>query len=139
MDEYQRLFDANPTPMWVVDRETHRYLAVNDAALAKLARTREELLATTAVDVEGTPVTFMGRDALLVVAPDRSAERRLQAIVDHSADGMALIGGDAVTLWANPGLERILGYRAADVVGRPTSSFTQRDEAGPPPERPPPN
>jgi PAS domain S-box-containing protein len=139
MDEYQRLFDANPTPMWVVDRETRRFVAVNEAALAKLGRTREELLATTAENEAGTPITFMGKHALLVVAHDRSAERRLQAIVDHSADGMALIGADSVTRWANPGLERILGYRADEVVGRPTASFTHRDEAGPPPEGPPPN
>jgi len=31
---YRMLFEASPLPMWVVDDETLRFLAVNDAALA---------------------------------------------------------------------------------------------------------
>jgi PAS domain-containing protein len=32
-DQYRRLFDQNPIPMWVYDPETLRFLAVNDAAV----------------------------------------------------------------------------------------------------------
>src|SRR5690606_19258207 len=31
---YRELFEANPLPMWVYDRETLRFLAVNAAAVA---------------------------------------------------------------------------------------------------------
>ncbi len=30
---YRLLFDSNPMPMWLYDRETHRFLAVNEAAV----------------------------------------------------------------------------------------------------------
>ena len=41
---YQVLFESSPLPMWVVDRETLRYLAVNDAAIAHYGYSREEFL-----------------------------------------------------------------------------------------------
>ena len=33
MDRYRMLFDGNPTPMWVFDRNTLRFVTVNEAAL----------------------------------------------------------------------------------------------------------
>jgi len=44
---YRLLFDANPLPMWVYDRETLRFLAVNEAAMRQYGYTREEFLAMT--------------------------------------------------------------------------------------------
>jgi len=43
---YQFLFEHNPIPMWVFDRETLRFLAVNDAMLRHYGYTREALLAS---------------------------------------------------------------------------------------------
>lgn len=43
-EQYRILFDSSPLPMWVVDRETLRYLAVNDAAVAHYGYSREEFL-----------------------------------------------------------------------------------------------
>jgi two-component system sensor histidine kinase UhpB len=48
---YRMLFERSPLPMWVVDTETLRFLAVNDAALRLYEYTREEFLAMTAVDI----------------------------------------------------------------------------------------
>jgi PAS domain S-box-containing protein len=48
---YRMLFDANPQPMWVFDRETLRFLAVNDAAVLHYGYTREEFLAMTIADI----------------------------------------------------------------------------------------
>src|SRR6185295_6485852 len=39
---YRRLFLAHPYPMWIYDRETLRFLAVNDAAVAFYGYSREE-------------------------------------------------------------------------------------------------
>ncbi len=44
---YRTLFDANPLPAWVCDANTLRFLAVNDAAVARYGYSREEFLAMT--------------------------------------------------------------------------------------------
>lgn len=48
---YRMLFEASPLPMWVVDDETLRFLAVNEAALRLYGYRREEFLAMSAVDL----------------------------------------------------------------------------------------
>src|SRR5688572_817275 len=48
---YRMLFERSPLPMWVVDMETLRFLAVNDAALRLYEYSREEFLAMTALDI----------------------------------------------------------------------------------------
>ena len=52
---FRRLFYGNPQPMWVIDAETQRFLAVNDAAVAKYGYTAQEFMAQTA--------TLVRRDA----------------------------------------------------------------------------
>ena len=48
---YRAMFESNPHPMWVVDRETFRFLAVNDAAVAHYGYAREEFLAMTILNI----------------------------------------------------------------------------------------
>jgi two-component system, NarL family, sensor histidine kinase UhpB len=48
---YRMLFEASPLPMWVVDDESLRFLAVNDAALKLYGYSRDEFLAMTAADL----------------------------------------------------------------------------------------
>src|SRR5512134_1683887 len=48
---YRMLFERSPLPMWVVDTQTLRFLAVNDAALRLYEYSREEFLAMTALDM----------------------------------------------------------------------------------------
>jgi len=48
---YRMLFERSPLPMWVVDTETLRFLAVNDAAVRLYGYPREEFLAMSAVDI----------------------------------------------------------------------------------------
>jgi two-component system, cell cycle sensor histidine kinase and response regulator CckA len=50
-ERYRMLFDSNPHPMWVFDRETFRFLAVNDAAVQKYGYTRDEFLRMTTKDI----------------------------------------------------------------------------------------
>ncbi len=45
------LFAGNPLPMWVFDKETLRFLAVNDAAIAHYGYSREQFLAMTILDI----------------------------------------------------------------------------------------
>ena len=49
--QYRLLFESNPFPMWVFDRATLRFLAVNRAAVRQYGFTREEFLAMTIADV----------------------------------------------------------------------------------------
>jgi PAS domain S-box-containing protein len=52
--EYRLLFATNPQPMWVLDMETLRFLAVNTAAVAHYGYTAEEFLARSVLDVRPT-------------------------------------------------------------------------------------
>lgn len=49
--QYRMLFEGNPHPMWVFDRESQRFLAVNDAAVRHYGYTREEFLALSVLDL----------------------------------------------------------------------------------------
>ena len=44
---YKELFENNPNPMWVYDRDTLRFLAVNEVAVSHYGYSREEFLGTT--------------------------------------------------------------------------------------------
>ena len=48
---YRVLFETNPMPSWVFDRETLRILAVNDEAVRRYGYSREEFLGFTIADV----------------------------------------------------------------------------------------
>ena len=50
-DEYRFLFEHNPLPMWVFDRDTLAFLAVNDAMLEHYGYSREQLLAGSMLDI----------------------------------------------------------------------------------------
>lgn len=49
--QYRLLFEANPIPMWVFDRATLRFLAVNQAAILHYGFTEQEFLAMTITDI----------------------------------------------------------------------------------------
>jgi two-component system, cell cycle sensor histidine kinase and response regulator CckA len=49
--QYRMLFDANPSPMWVYDSETHAFLAVNTAALEIYGYSQHEFLSMTIEDI----------------------------------------------------------------------------------------
>jgi PAS domain S-box-containing protein len=48
---FRSLFDSNPIPMWIFDRETLRFLEVNGAAVESYGWSREQFLAMTILDV----------------------------------------------------------------------------------------
>lgn len=48
---FRFLFERNPVPMWVFDRESLRFLAVNDAVVAQYGYSREQFMAMTVLDV----------------------------------------------------------------------------------------
>jgi PAS domain S-box-containing protein len=46
-----------------------------------------------------------------------ASERRFRALIEHSADGIVLLGREATILYASPSTERILGYDAGELIG----------------------
>lgn len=48
---YAELFRSNPHPMWIYDLETLRFLAVNNAAVARYGYSQDEFLAMTIADI----------------------------------------------------------------------------------------
>jgi PAS domain S-box-containing protein len=48
---YRSLFENNPMPMWVIDRETFKFLDVNQCAIQQYGYSREEFLSMTALDI----------------------------------------------------------------------------------------
>lgn len=50
-EAFRLLFQAHPLPMWVYDRETLRFLEVNEAAVQKYGYTRDEFLSMTILDI----------------------------------------------------------------------------------------
>ena len=48
---YTALFETAPVPMWVIDRETSRFLMVNSAAVKAYGYSSEELLSMTLLDI----------------------------------------------------------------------------------------
>jgi len=49
--KFRLLFEDNPLPMWVFDRETLRFLEANHAAVAHYGYSREEFLGMTVADI----------------------------------------------------------------------------------------
>ncbi len=50
-ERYRMLFESNPTPMWVYDLETLRFLAVNDIAVDHYGYSRDEFLSMKIQDI----------------------------------------------------------------------------------------
>ena len=50
-NDYKRLFNDSPTPMYIYDIETYRFLSVNYAALNQYGYTRDEFLSMSAADI----------------------------------------------------------------------------------------
>ncbi|MBI5688807.1 MAG: PAS domain S-box protein [Verrucomicrobia bacterium] len=48
---FRELFSGNPNPMWVIDRESLRFLAVNDAAIRLYGYSRDEFLQLTTLEI----------------------------------------------------------------------------------------
>lgn|GEM_PF-2694433 len=68
---YRQLFEANPQPMWVYDRENLRFLAVNDAALRKYGYSAEQFADMSIRDIR----------------PEEEVERLLASLA-HKPDGL---------------------------------------------------
>jgi two-component system cell cycle sensor histidine kinase/response regulator CckA len=82
--QYRLLFEANPQPLWVYEKSTLRFLAVNDAAVACYGYSREEFLRMTIADIRPpSDVPRLVQSAALV--PDEL--QRLEPWIHRRKDG----------------------------------------------------
>ena len=59
---------------------------------------------------------------------DASAERRFQALIEHSWDAIALLTADGTVTYASPATRRILGYDPDELVGRNALELIHPDD-----------
>jgi two-component system, cell cycle sensor histidine kinase and response regulator CckA len=108
--QYRLLFEANPQPMWVYDRNTLAFLAANDAAIRHYGYSVEEFLAMTILDIlpkrrnsaglkairshrreilEGAKVVHRKKDGTLITAETTSHEVKFLGV-----DAMLVLAHD---------------------------------------------
>lgn len=86
--QYRFLFEHNPLPMWVYDRETLAFIEVNQAMLTSYGYSREELLRGTVLDIRPAEE----RDALRASAAGDPMARPQGSIWTHlRRDGSRLL------------------------------------------------
>ncbi len=80
-ESFRLLFDNNPMAMWLFDRETLQFVAVNDAALTCYGYTREQFLSmkVTATHAEGGPSAEAAIRALPEIQNDQNVKLHRRA------------------------------------------------------------
>ena len=68
-------FEKHPDPMWVYDRQTLNFLAVNEAAIVNYGYSREEFLRLTIADIRPAEDVAALHEALLNVPRDLSESK----------------------------------------------------------------
>ncbi|MCJ2081164.1 putative bifunctional diguanylate cyclase/phosphodiesterase [Methylobacterium sp. J-090] len=106
------LFENNPLPMWLIDQGTHRFLAVNDAALTHYGHSLERFYAMTLADLE--PVVTGALPAATELYGPAAPRTHLRA------DGSCI----EVTLF-----ERILDFHGRSAVLTAVIDVTERRRA----------
>jgi PAS domain S-box-containing protein len=101
------------------DLETRTGIRRAPEELKQLARAFDQMAAT---------LQQRERDVALRNAQLTSQERRFRALIENDTDGIILIDGEGVVLYASPSTKRILGYSPEELVGRPGFEHMHPDE-----------
>lgn len=84
-EQYRLLFEANPSPMWIFDLETFRFLAVNRAAVANYGYLKQEFMNMTIADIR--PASELGA---LIAAFAENDKGRMAPLRHVRKDGSIL-------------------------------------------------
>jgi two-component system cell cycle sensor histidine kinase/response regulator CckA len=82
-EQYRLLFDASPSPMWVFDRDTLAFLAVNEAAVRHYGFSQQEFFAMTIRDIES-------EELLEAVSHPREGLGTAEVWKHHKKDGTVI-------------------------------------------------
>jgi len=58
----------------------------------------------------------------------RESEERFRSLIENALDIIAVLGADGTVRYASPSLERVLGYKQADVVGKKPIEYIHPDD-----------
>ncbi|MDB6093669.1 MAG: hypothetical protein JWM32_1231 [Verrucomicrobia bacterium] len=104
-ERYRGLFFANPYPMWIYDRETLRYLSVNDAAVELYGYSREEFATMQLPDMR--PATEV--ETLKHAIRAMQAGRNQPGVFTHRTKDGRLLRIEVTTLvFTGQGREQVL-------------------------------
>ena len=113
-ERYRGLFLANPYPMWIYDRETLKFLSVNDAAVALYGYAREEFMRMTLPDIRPENEWEYLKNAVRAMQPGPN----LPGIFTHRCRDGRLLRVEMTTLvFTAQGREQVLGI-AKDLTER---------------------
>jgi diguanylate cyclase (GGDEF)-like protein/PAS domain S-box-containing protein len=87
---FRLLLESNPVPMWIIDRETLRFLAVNKAAAEHYGYSPECFLKISLLDVVAREHWEHVRDAAVTGAPDLAGQTRRHVKADGTAIDVAV-------------------------------------------------
>jgi PAS domain S-box-containing protein len=106
---YRALFQANPHPMWVYDLDSHKFLAVNDAAIARYGYSKQEFLAMSISSI--SPV-----DDIPCLLDSVGRARHTGHLVDSGLTKHRLKDGSLIDVEVTSHVVPFNGYRARLVL-----------------------
>jgi PAS domain S-box-containing protein len=117
---YRQMFENNPQPMWVFDRDTLAILAVNDAAVAHYGYTRDEFLAMSVrdlrppADAPGPPITMPPAEGGISLAVSRRHRKKDGTLiaVEMTVHPLLFAGRPAALALAHDVTERVRSAEA---------------------------
>ena len=115
--QYRLLFECNPIPMWVFERGTLRFLAVNRAAIRQYGYSEEEFLAMTILQIRPEETV---PDLLRDIA-ERRAGLQQRAVWKHSRKDGTVLNVEIVC--------HDLEFRGADAMLVAAYDVTERQRA----------
>ena len=120
---YRRLFLAHPYPMWIYDRETLRFLAVNDAAIAFYGYSREEFERMTLHEIR--PEEELDNFGLQVQSM-RPGSNQLGVVTHRCKDGRLVRVEMTTLVFTDQGRDQVLGI-AMDQTARERAQAALRE------------
>lgn len=120
---YRRLFLAHPYPMWIYDRETLRFLAVNDAAVAFYGYSREEFERMTLHEIRPEVEVEHFKD---MVNSMRPGSNHLGLLTHRCKDGRHVRVESTTLVFTDQGREQVLGI-AKDLTERERAQAALRE------------
>jgi len=114
---YRKLFDRNPLPILAVDKETLRFLTINQTAIEHYGYSREEFLAMTIVDLQ-VPEDRARVEAELREQYARGPDEIAHHVRRHVTKGGRIIFADITAQPLNIGDRRARLISVSDVTER---------------------
>ena len=88
-ENYMRIFDSSPIPMWVFDTETLQFLAVNDTAVIQYGYTKEEFMKATILMLR--PKEYHQEISELVISNKDEIKFKKGQVLHMTKNGEALL------------------------------------------------